>query len=170
MEPVFGSDSINQRGPLRGRQFLMTRKLLLTASLLGAINIARLEAQALPGPAPGRLEVIATNGAGREEHLSSRNGLVPLLLVRPNQTVPITLQFPSDKAGTPVAATPLDGGTVNGDRLGVLPTGKVIFTFKPGAILGRYRLMVQTPSERHLLEFYVVDPNDPGRKSRAPHN
>src|SRR4051812_909501 len=87
-------------------------------------------AQVSPPRAPS-LEVIATNGADREVHRTSFNGVVPLVRVRQNQTVPITLQFPSDKAGTPVAATPLDGGGVNRDDLVVLPTGKVIFTFRP---------------------------------------
>lgn len=134
-------------------------------------SFSKLEAnpQTSASSAPA-LEVIATNGDGREEHNVSRNGRVPLVLVRPNQVVPITLQFPSEKAGFPVAATPLDGGEVNGGRLVVLPTGKVIFTFKSGAAPGRYRLLVQTPVERHLLEFYVVDPNNPIRRSSAPRN
>ena len=84
-----------------------------------------------------------------------------MVMVRPNQTVPITLQFPSDKAGTQVAAMPLDGGSINRNDLVVLPTGTVIFTFKPSAAPGRYRLWVQTPSEQHVLEFYVVDPANP---------
>lgn len=125
---------------------------------------------ALASSAPGSLEVIATNGDGREEHNVSRNGRVPLVLVRPNQAVPVTLQFTSDKAGMAVAAIPLDGGEVNGGRLVVLPTGKVNFTFKPGAAPGRYRLIVQTPFEQHLLEFYVVDPANPIRRSSAPRN
>ncbi|HZE56513.1 MAG TPA: hypothetical protein VE031_01545 [Chthoniobacterales bacterium] len=121
---------------------------------------------ATPPATPPSLEVTATNGADREVHRTSFNGVVPLVRVRQNQTVPITLQFPSDKAGTPVAATPLDGGGVNRDDLVVLPTGKVIFTFRPGGMPGRYRLLVQTPIGQHLLEFYVVDPSNPGGPSR----
>jgi hypothetical protein len=118
---------------------------------------------ATPLAAPPSLEVIATNGAGSEKHLSSVNGVVPMVMVRPNQVVPVTLGFPTDKAGTPIAATPLDGGRINRDDLVVLPTGKVIFTFSPGPMPGRYRVMVQTLVERHLLEFYVVDPRHPPR-------
>jgi hypothetical protein len=135
----------------------MIRKSILSAALL----LAGLD----PGfcqtaaPAPAQLEVIATNGAGNEKHLQSLNGRVPLVLVRPNQTVPITLQFPSDKAGAPIAVTPLDGGRINGGSFVVLPTGRVVFTFSPGPVSGRYRVMVHAPREQHLLEFYVVDAN-----------
>ena len=118
-----------------------------------------------PSPAPS-LEMIATNGAGRDKHLSSLNGIVPMLLVRPNQTIPVTLQFPAAAAGTPVAVTPLDGGRISGGNPVVLPTGRTLFTFSPGAMPGRYRVVVQTPLERHLLEFYVVDANHHPRQQR----
>jgi hypothetical protein len=66
-----------------------------------------------------------------------------------------------------VAAMPLDGGEVNGGNMVVLLTGKVVFTFKPVPVPGRYRLLVQTATaEEHLLEFYVVDPNNPPFKRR----
>jgi hypothetical protein len=119
---------------------------------------------AAPTPSDASLEVTATNGAGVEKHLYTHDGAVSMLMVRPNQTVPVTLQFPSDKAGMPLAAIPLDGGTVNGGNWVVLPTGKLIFTFSPGAAPGRYRVMVRTPGEQHLLEFYVVDPNHDPRQ------
>jgi hypothetical protein len=128
--------------------------LVLTTSL----STLQASPSAPPSPAPS-LEVIATNGAGLEKHLPSLEGRVGLLLVRPNQVVPIALHFPSDKAGTPIAAIPLDGGNVNGANLRVLPTGKVLFAFTPGGVPGRYRVMVYLPGQQHLLEFYVVDPN-----------
>ena len=111
-----------------------------------------------PSPAPS-LEMIATNGAGREKHLFSQNGVVPMLMVRPNQTVPVTLQFPAAMAGTPVAVSPLDGGRIGGGNGVVLPTGRTLFTFSPGAMPGRYRVALYIPGEQYLLEFYVVDPN-----------
>jgi hypothetical protein len=80
--------------------------------------------------------------------------------------VPIALQFPSDKAGTPIDAIPLDGGNLNGGNLRVLPTGKVLFTFSRVGAPDRYRVVVRTPVERHLLEFYVVDPNQHPRQRR----
>jgi hypothetical protein len=137
---------------------MMIKRLLLSSILLCAgLNVARSQ---LPSPVEPQIEMIATNGAGREKHLPSINGVVPMLMVRPNQTVPVTLQFPSAQAGTSVAVTPLDGGRISGGGNGVvLPTGQMLFTFSPGAMPGRYRVMVYLPGQQHLLEFYVVDPN-----------
>ena len=147
----------------------MIKKLpLFGALLLLGFSLSPLPAQSPVGLPPGALEVIATDGAGNGKRLPSINGIVPMVMVRPNQTVPITLQFPSDKAGTRVAAMPLDGGSINRNDLVVLPTGGVIFTFKPSAAPGRYRLLVQTPSEQHVLEFYVVDPANPPFKAPRP--
>lgn len=113
------------------------------------------------------LDVIATNGAGTERHLSSINGIVPMVMVRPNQTVPVTLQFPTDKAGTPVAVAALDGGGISSAvNAMVLPTGRMLFTFSPGAMAGRYRVLVQVPGAEYLLTFYVVDPNNPPSQKR----
>jgi hypothetical protein len=127
--------------------------------LVLAASLSTLEASpaATPSPAPA-LEVIATNGAGQEKHLSSYQGVVPMLMIRQNQTVPVTLQFPSARPGTQLAAVPLDGGRIDGGLV-VLPTGSAMFTFSPGAVPGRYRVMVYMPPEQYLLEFYVVDPN-----------
>lgn len=138
--------------------------VLFRSLLLLGFGCLRLQAQApIPSP-PGPLEVIANNGADQEQHLPSLNGVVPLLMIRPNQVVPVTLQFPTDKAGMAVAAMPMDGGEVLGGQLVILPTGKTVFTFKPGVAPGRYRVVVKTPVEEHLLEFYVVDPNNPPRR------
>jgi hypothetical protein len=145
--------------------------VILASFALSSIALREASAQspsAVPAPSAVPLEVIARNGADEEKHLFSEDGRVPMVMVRPNQTVPITLQFPSDKAGTLVAAMPLDGGSINRNDLVVLPTGGVIFTFTPSAAPGRYRLLVQTPSEQHVLEFYVVDPaNPPFKASQA---
>src|SRR5437868_10073570 len=70
-------------------------------------------AQAIPHQTVAtELEVIATNGAGVEKHLFSHNGVVNQLVVKPNEAVPVTLQFPVEKAGTRVAVGSLDGGDV----------------------------------------------------------
>jgi hypothetical protein len=148
----------------------MNTKLLLIICSVCTVDFDRLEAQGPAGSPPGQLEITAPNGANKDKHLVSINGVVPMVMVRPNQAVPIKLQFPSDKAGTPVAMTPLDGGEVNGGQQAVLPTGQFNFVFKPGTAPGRYRLLVMTPNEHHLLEFYVVDPENPPFRSRASRN
>jgi hypothetical protein len=94
-----------------------------------------------------------------EKHLSSHNGLVDQLVVNPNQAVPVTLQFARDKAGTRVAVGSLDGGEVTGSNL-ILPTGKLLFTFR-GKSPGLYRVLVQLPAQEYRLQFYVIDPNRP---------
>jgi hypothetical protein len=144
----------------------MIRRFALPVALSLAALPSAYSQVAAPVPARTQLEVIATNGAGSEKHLFSENGRVSMVMARPNQAVPITLQFPTDKAGMPVAASPLDGGRINRDELVILPTGKLIFTFSPGPMPGRYRVMVRTPIEEHLLEFYVVDPAHPPQNRR----
>jgi hypothetical protein len=88
-------------------------------------------------------------------------------MVRQNQTVPVTLQFPTDAAGKSVGISALDGGKISGGTPAILPTGKFVFTFSPGAAPGRYRVLVQTPSEQHVLSFYVVDPANPSSRPRS---
>ena len=146
----------------------MIRTFTLFAVLLVGDSKVAFSQAAGPTPSPSGLEIIAINGAGKEKRLPSINGVVPMIMVRPNQVVPVTLQFPADKAGTPVALTPLDGGRINGGTPTVLPTGKVVLTFTPGVLPGRYRVMVYTPAEQHLLEFYVVDPANPPFRPPAP--
>jgi hypothetical protein len=145
----------------------MIKKLLLfPAFLLLGINVSGSLAQA---PA-GTLEVIATNGADHEKHLWSINGIVSMIMVRPNQTVPVTLQFTTDEAGTQVIAVPLDGGEIGGDDLLVQSTGIATFNFSPGPVPGRYRVEIHAGAEQHLLEFYVVDPNNPSRSNSQGSN
>ncbi|MEY2506284.1 MAG: hypothetical protein QOH01_613 [Verrucomicrobiota bacterium] len=110
--------------------------------------------------------MIANNGAGVEKHLVSQDGLIGQLAIKPNQGVPVTLQFSSDKAGMPIAIASLDGGEINGDNRRVLPTGKVLFVFRAAAP-GLYRVVVQLPGEQHRIEFYVVDPDHPRKHARS---
>jgi hypothetical protein len=153
----------------------MIKKLLrVSVCLAVALNSIAVPAAIAQESGAGQndtpLEVIARDGADKEKHLFSMNGTVPMLRVRQNQTVPLTLQFPATAAGMPVALVPLDGGRVSGGGNGrVLPTGRMLFTFQPGAIAGRYRVMLDMPGEQHLLEFYVVDPAHPPFRPRAGH-
>ena len=142
-------------------------KTFLFSVIVACSGLSSIAPRAATGQVPVQnstaLEVIARNGADKEVHLTSSDGVVPMVLVRPNQTVPVTLQFPAARAGTSLAVTPLDGGRVNGN-LTVLPTGKMLFTFSPGPVPGRYRVTVHIPPEQYLLEFYVVDPANPPQK------
>ena len=119
----------------------------------------RLEAQA-PPPPPAALEVTAVNGAGVEKHFVSENGVAGRIGVKVNQAVPVTLQFPADKAGMPVAIGALDGGEILGNHAVVLPTGKVLFNFR-AQTAGFYRVLIELSGEQHRIEFYVMDPTRP---------
>jgi hypothetical protein len=154
-------------------RIMMNNKALLLSVILASFALSAIalrEASAenpttMPPQSDASLEVIATNGADEEKHLFSEDGRMPMLMVRPNQTVPVTLQFPTTAAGATVAATPLDGGRIEGHNL-VLSTGTALFTFSPGAMPGRYRVLVNIPGQQYLLEFYVVDPNQASRQQR----
>jgi hypothetical protein len=138
----------------------MNKKLTLLIMLLfGGWCLPGLEAQ-VPVPNPALLEVTAINGAGVEKHFASENGVAGRIGVNCNQAVPVTLQFPADKAGMPVSVGSLDGGEILGNHAVVLPTGKVLFTFRAQEP-GFYRLLVQISGEQHRIEFYVIDPTRP---------
>jgi hypothetical protein len=124
--------------------------------------------QAFQATAPAALEVIANNGAGVEKHLLSHGGFVGQLVIRPNQAVPVTLQFASDKIGSPLAVVPMDGGEINHGDLAVSPTGMALFTFRAQSP-GLYRVMVQLSSEQHRIEFFVLDPNRPRPSTGMAH-
>src|SRR2546423_2733797 len=160
------------RPRVRGARSLkpITKKLTLLSMLLFAgWWLPRLEAQ-LPAPAPASLEVTAVNGAGVEKQFVSNNGVAGRIGVNLNQVVPVTLQFPANKAGMPVAVGSLDGGEILGNHAVVLPTGKVLFTFR-GQGPGVYRVLVQLSGEQHRIEFYVIDPSRPRPTPRpAPTN
>ena len=137
------------------------KKIVFPLGLAVAASLSTLYASppATPSPAP-YLELIATDGGGVEKHLFSHSGVVDQLVVKPNQAIPVTLQFPADKAGTPVAVGSLDGGEVAGGKVVILPTGKLIFTFR-GQSPGLYRLLVQLAAEQYRLQIFVIDPNRP---------
>lgn len=136
--------------------------VILASLALNSLALREASAEnptSMPPQSDTPLEVIAPNGADNEKHLLSEDGVVPMLMVRPDQTIPVTLQFPATAAGTSVAVSPLDGGQIGDGHLVVSSTGTTVFTFNPGALPGRYRVMVYAPGQQHLLEFYVVDPN-----------
>jgi hypothetical protein len=145
----------------------LARLFLLAAAFLVAMRT--LLALAAPPPeAQGSLEVTATNGAGIERHFTSENGFAGRIRVKLNQAVPVTLQFPIEKAGLQVAVGCLDGGEILGNHSVILPTGKVLFVFRGGEP-GLYRVLVDVSGEQNLIEFYVIDPNRPLPTPRPSH-
>ena len=123
-----------------------------------------------PAAAPSSLEMIATDGGGTERHLSSHRGVAEQLCINANQTVAVTLQFPSDKVGARLTVSCLDGGEVVGGNPVVLPNGKALFTFHAGAAPGLYRVPVYVGGDQYRLEFYVIDPAHPRNPRLRSHN
>ena len=123
-----------------------------------------------PAAAPSSLEMIANDGGGTQRHLRSHQGVVEQLCVNANQTVAVTLQFPSDKVGARLTVTCLDGGEVIGGNPVVLPNGKALFTFHAGSAPGLYRLPIYLGGDQYRLEFYVIDPAHPRNPRLRSHN
>ena len=127
-------------------------------------------------------------GEGQEAHFESHSGSIGVISVQPDEIMPMSLRFPNDKIGLPVAVAPVDGGEVVGmasvSNLAVNGAGQFTFEYEPKEALsvdneglvrfgfqplhhpGLYRLMVQLPGEQHVLQFYVVDP---GTQTFRPH-
>jgi hypothetical protein len=95
-----------------------------------------------------------------EARYSSNQGVVEPVSVHLNEDLPLTIEVPRDKAGTPVMVGTLDGGEiiVRG-ALSVAEDGTSAFTFHAGSIPGLYRLLVTAATGQYLLRVYVVDPN-----------
>lgn len=81
-----------------------------------------------------------------------------LLGIRPEQPVTITVQFPSEYAGQPVAAGTLDGGAVTLPEGGLIvdSNGLAAFQFQAG-ILGACRVNVHLADDANFLQLWVVD-------------
>ena len=124
--------------------------LLAGVCFLSLQSSAVLVASPVPEATAPSLTLIANNGAGVEKHLISQAGFVGQLVIKPNQAVPVRLQFSSDKIGMPIAISSLDGGEINGDNRVVSPAGNVLFTFR-GVAPGLYRVVVRLPTEQHRI-------------------
>jgi hypothetical protein len=176
--------------------------VLMTAAVaLFCLSLPRLSAQTTggtegpPEKSPDEnsadpVVLIISYGGGSEARFESHRGIVGVVSMHPDEMMPLSLQFTSDKVGLPVAIAPVDGGDVVGmesvsnlavngngqftfnyepkDALSVDNDGLVHFGFQPVHHPGLYRLMVQLPGEQHVLNFYVIDPDHPAQSFRHP--
>lgn len=142
----------------------MKTRQLLSLTCIGAFSITYLGAgkiaaqSSIPGSA---LQATITSASGAERQLLSHDYVVDRVGLGPNQVVTVTLQFPSDLRGEPVALAPIDGGEVTADEgienLIVGEDGSVSFSFQAGRGPGLYRLLVETGTIAYRLEFWVLD-------------
>ena len=78
-----------------------------------------------------------------------------------NQTAAITLKFPGHKAGEAVTVGAPDGGEITGlaGNLSLSANGSIVFNFRATGTPGLYRLLVELPTESHVVSFYVFRPS-----------
>lgn len=107
--------------------------------------------------------VIASN-SGRERRLHGQNGYIGRAGLRPRQPVRVSLGFPVELAGSSAVVWSPDGGAIMSaqEALKIKADGTVSFLFEAGAHHGLYRVFVELVGQRHLLEFYVLDLENPG--------
>src|ERR1700730_11430504 len=127
-----------------------------------------------PSPSPSvltddSLHAVITYGPGQVMIPGSYHGVTSRVGLDPNQLVTITLQFPVNRIGQPVAIQPLDGGTViPGSNLGLSSNGNLQFQFQANQKPGLTQVQVWLGAEEYGLQFYVFDPNHPERNPRIP--
>jgi hypothetical protein len=140
--------------------------LILFASVQFACSTGLFAQTPSPSPTPAPMDVTVNLGHGEEITVSEQQGseqkTVPTVMLSPNQSAAITLQFSSDKVGAPVMVGTYDGGQISGmDQPVFVPAdGAVPFSFQPGGGRGTYRVMVMVGGEQHLLRFNVKAPEE----------
>lgn len=141
----------------------LSRTVLLFASVHVAL-VASTPAQGLLNqPADESLRVTVTSASGAARHPLHHRGLVDRVGLAPGQTVSVNLVFPGKTTGTAVTASALDGGVLSGhENLATSAEGVVQFSYQAGSLPGCYRVAAEIAGQEYILEFYVVDLNNPG--------
>jgi len=92
-------------------------------------------------------------------------GRFPLVALHPNEVVDVAMQFPAVLPNTPLTAQSLDGGTVTSFSRSSGGSGSLAsIRFRAGARPGLYRVVVPGLGGSALLQFWVIDPNNPKAK------
>jgi len=82
--------------------------------------------------------------------------------------VTVTLTFPGNRGGQPVAVEPLDGGIVTASPAALSNAGVVQFQFQANREPGLTQVRVRLGTEEYGLQFYVFDPNHPATNPHIP--
>jgi hypothetical protein len=120
-------------------------------------------------PAPQEsIPVVINYGQGQEARVSIYRGLMEPVGLLPRQAVTVTLFFPANLAGTPVAIGLYDGGQVGAVAqprtqivavnaiLTAAANGTVQFNFQTDHTPGLYRVLLSVGGGQYLLQFYAV--------------
>lgn len=78
----------------------------------------------------------------------------------PQQTLTITVTFPTAMAGQAILAEPLDGGSLPLPEGGLVvgADGTVVFQFQASGSPGACRIEVHQPDDSNFVKLWVVDP------------
>src|ERR1043165_3668515 len=157
---------------------------LIAAAIICAIDHSRLHADEDPPPDPGPLQqevpaipptsadapvindgitivsydpnsaVSGSNDSGKADALPG---------VSPNQVVDVTVQFGAQKAGMPIQAAALDGGTLTVPDGGVVADGdgNWPFQFRVGAQPGLYQVALRDDTHEMGVQFWVINNQAP---------
>lgn len=102
--------------------------------------------------------MVVDYGQGKTKKRHSRQGMMEPVGLPLNQTAAITLKFPDNKKGESVTVGAPDGGEITGGNLSLSANGSVVFNFRATGTPGLYRILVELPTESHVLSFYAFAP------------
>jgi hypothetical protein len=117
----------------------------------------------LGGTAPTLPSLLVNLGPTQAVIASANGQIFPLVGLQPDQTVQVTVQYPSDQALQTVQATPLDGGTISFPPGGttINANGTITFAFTATHDPGLNQVSLQQGSVELGVEFWVFDNSDP---------
>lgn len=175
---------------MNGMRFPLPLGLIVSISLL-VFHAPSLKAQ-FPAPSPvitpsvtplpspsatpsvtGRtdnsLSAVITSTTGQVIVPGSCRGVASRVALGPNQIVTITLQFPLNRIGEPVALEPLDGGVIIAASTQALSAAGILqFQFQANRTPGLTQVRVRLGADDFGLQFYVFDSKHPEKNSRIP--
>jgi hypothetical protein len=99
------------------------------------------------------------------------NGHIRPTAVFPNEDVTVRLDYAHEFVGSPIVATPLDGGEVSLTRPNALvdQNGVGWIRFRAGREPGLYRVVILTGGNRSIVKFWVDDSKNPAGNLPAIH-
>jgi hypothetical protein len=121
------------------------------------------------GRTDNSLSAVITSTNGRMIAPGSCRGVASRVGLDPNQIVTITLQFPLNRIGEPVALEPLDGGVTIAPSTQTLSAAGILqFQFQANRTPGLTQVRVRLGADDFGLQFYVFDSEHPENNPRIP--
>jgi hypothetical protein len=151
------------------------RPLLAQSSLDANRALVSTGKPAPPPSAPGSRRVPAETtatidpGTGSLVTAHCRRGSFDRVGLRHDQTVDITVRYPTTDAGRAIAVEALDGGSVvaSAKNLTVTADGAIHFKFRAGHQPGVYQIALRNGVQELGLQFWVLDEEHPANNPRV---